>query len=56
MKQLQDRVAVVTGASTGIGYAIAKSFAGEGMRSSSQARMPNGWHMRWMELRDDGVP
>jgi NAD(P)-dependent dehydrogenase (short-subunit alcohol dehydrogenase family) len=32
MKQLQARVAVVTGASTGIGYAIAKSFAAEGMQ------------------------
>ena len=32
MRQFKDRVAVVTGAASGIGYAMAERFAGEGMK------------------------
>ena len=32
MEQLENRTAVVTGAASGIGLAIAEAFVGEGMR------------------------
>ena len=56
MKQLQGRVAVVTGASTGIGRAVARSFANEGMRlvlaSQNAERLADAVD----ELRADGFP
>ncbi len=40
MKQLQNRVAIVTGASKGIGKAIARAFAMEGASVVIAARNP----------------
>lgn len=38
MRELEDRVAVVTGASSGIGEAVVRRLAGEGMRVAATAR------------------
>jgi NAD(P)-dependent dehydrogenase (short-subunit alcohol dehydrogenase family) len=55
MDNLEGRVAVVTGASTGIGRSIARSFAGAGMRvvlaSQNEARLAAAVD----ELRDRGA-
>jgi NAD(P)-dependent dehydrogenase (short-subunit alcohol dehydrogenase family) len=55
VKKLQDRVAVVTGASTGIGYAIAKSFAGAGMRLAIASQNAERLAHAVDELRADGA-
>ena len=46
---LQDKVVLVVGASSGIGRAVAKLFAGEGARVMASARREN----RLIELRDE---
>jgi NAD(P)-dependent dehydrogenase (short-subunit alcohol dehydrogenase family) len=56
MKQLQGRVAVVTGASTGIGRAIARSFATEGMRLVLASQNAERLAQAVDELRADGFP
>jgi NAD(P)-dependent dehydrogenase (short-subunit alcohol dehydrogenase family) len=55
MKQLQGRVAVVTGASTGIGYAIAKSFADAGMRLVIASQNAERLAHAVDELRNEGA-
>jgi NAD(P)-dependent dehydrogenase (short-subunit alcohol dehydrogenase family) len=56
MKQLQGRVAVVTGASTGIGRAVARSFANEGMRLVLASQNAERLAHAVDELRADGFP
>jgi NAD(P)-dependent dehydrogenase (short-subunit alcohol dehydrogenase family) len=56
MRQLRDRVAVVTGASTGIGRAVARSFANEGMRLVLASQNADRLAQAVDELRADGFP
>ena len=54
MKDLKDKVAVVTGASLGIGRAIAISLAREGCTVALIARGKDGLDKVAKEIRDDG--
>jgi NAD(P)-dependent dehydrogenase (short-subunit alcohol dehydrogenase family) len=54
MPQLQDKVAIVTGASSGIGQAIAKAYAAEGARVVLAARSADKVEALAAELRGLG--
>ena len=51
MKQLRERVAVVTGAASGIGWAMAQCFAGRGMKLVLSDIEPAGLE----RARDEGI-
>jgi NAD(P)-dependent dehydrogenase (short-subunit alcohol dehydrogenase family) len=55
MKQLEGRIAVVTGASTGIGRSIARSFAGAGMRVVLASQNEHRLDAAVAELRATGA-
>jgi short-subunit dehydrogenase len=52
---LPDRAAIVTGASRGIGYAIAEALAQEGYALTLTARKPEGLEQAIARLRDAGA-
>ena len=54
MGQLQDRIAVITGASTGIGQSIAAAFAAEGARTVLASRSREKLEVAANEIRSDG--
>lgn len=51
---MPDRAAIVTGASRGIGFAIARALAEEGYRLTMSARRPESLEEAAQKLRDDG--
>jgi NAD(P)-dependent dehydrogenase (short-subunit alcohol dehydrogenase family) len=57
MKELRDRVAVVTGAASGVGKALAKALLGEGMKvvladvEEPPPRRPPGSSGPWASCR-----
>lgn len=53
-KQLENKVALVTGASKGIGYAIARTFAFEGAQVWMTARSEDELQTSAQSLRDEG--
>ena len=55
MKELQGRTAIVTGASRGLGYVIAKSLAREGMNVVLAARSVEPLERLAVDLRQSGV-
>lgn len=52
--RLADKVAVITGASRGIGRALAKGFAAEGAKIVVSARGPKGTEAVAAEIREAG--
>lgn len=54
MEQLLGKTALVTGASSGIGYAIARLFAAEGANVIAVARREKGLQNLFNEIRDFG--
>jgi NAD(P)-dependent dehydrogenase (short-subunit alcohol dehydrogenase family) len=54
MKQLVDKTAIVTGASSGIGYATAKLFAGEGANVIVTARRSEALNKLVAEIEEAG--
>ncbi len=54
MGQLQDRIAVITGASTGIGQSIAAAFAAEGAKTVLASRNPEKLEVAANEIRSVG--
>jgi len=56
VQQLEQRVAVVTGASTGIGRAVARAFVGEGMRVVLASQNPERLDDAVAELTAGGAP
>lgn len=55
MQSLTDKVAVVTGAASGIGFAMARRFAGEGMKIVLADIEESALHHAAAELRDGGA-
>ncbi len=55
MEQLEGRVAVVTGAASGIGLAVVEAFVAEGMRVVLADRDEDGLALHTTRLRDEGA-
>ena len=55
MEQLEGRVAVVTGAASGIGLAVVEAFVAEGMRVVLTDRDEDGLAVHTTRLRDEGA-
>ena len=55
MGQLQDRIAVITGASTGIGKHIAAAFAAEGAKTVLASRSREKLEIAANEIRSAGA-
>ncbi|HEY6398376.1 MAG TPA: SDR family NAD(P)-dependent oxidoreductase, partial [Solirubrobacteraceae bacterium] len=51
---MPDRAAIVTGASRGIGRALAETLAGEGLALTLTARKPEGLEIVARQLRENG--
>jgi NAD(P)-dependent dehydrogenase (short-subunit alcohol dehydrogenase family) len=52
---MEDRAAIVTGASSGIGFAVARMLAEEGHAVTLIARRPEKLHAAYEELRAEGL-
>ncbi|UCD81196.1 MAG: SDR family NAD(P)-dependent oxidoreductase, partial [Desulfobacterales bacterium] len=54
MGQLQDRIAVITGASTGIGQSVAAAFAAEGAKTVLASRSREKLEVAANKIRSSG--